>query len=156
MKSATIAFKKIGDFFSKPSGVIVLIIIAILLYVYLKGKKAGKEKATEDLREDLKTEVKDNIIMSPDGNPWNPKVITDRLYRDIYSSVFTPRDVDVYKILVSMDDDRIKAVHNDWLDRYFYEDNETLKVAINGETTLAEWGDLKDSILAKFTNLGLS
>jgi hypothetical protein len=154
--AAAIAFKKVGEFFSKPSGIIVLVIIAVLVYVYFKGKKAGKEKAAEQIKEDLKVDVNNKLLTSPGGDPWSPSTITDRLHDDIYSGMFTPRDIDAYKVLLAMPDEKIKAVHNDWMARYFDEDNETLKVAISHENAvIAGWNDTKEAVLAKFTSLGL-
>lgn len=149
------AFKKIGEFFAKPSGIIILVVIAILAYVYFKGKSAGKKKAVKDLKEDLEVRVDQTLLTTETGEQWSPKVITDRIHDDIYSGIFTPRDVDVYKILLSMNDERVKAVSNDWLDRYFDEDQETLRVAISREKEVADWGDIKNAVLAKLTNLGI-
>lgn len=155
MAPAGIAFKKIGEFFAKPSGIIVLVIIAVLAYVYFKGKSSGKKKAVKDLKKDLQVDVDPNLLKNEQGETWEPKVITDRIYKDIYSGPFTLRDVEVYKILLSMPDERVKAVANDWLDRYFDEDQETLRVAISREKEIADWGDVKNAVMAKLTNLGI-
>jgi hypothetical protein len=134
----------------------VVFIVAFALYFYFRGKKAGKDKAREDLKDDLEADVDPKLLQDNNGNAWSPEVLADRLHKDIYAGMFTPRDIDAYKILLSLNDPRIKAVHNYWLANYFDEDNETLKVAIDNEMNgAADWRDIKASVLAKFSNLGL-
>lgn len=155
--AAAAAFQRIGKFFASTNGIIIIVIIVVLVWVYFSGRKKGKQKAADQIQENLKTDVDPKLLMTETGDKWSPAMITDRLYKDIYSGIFTPRDVDAYKILLAVSDAEFKAVHNDWMTRYFQKDKETLKKAIDGENSvIADWVDIKKAVLARFTKLGLS
>jgi hypothetical protein len=163
------AIKKVGDFFARPSTIIVLIVIAVLVYVYLSGRKAGKNKASDSIKKDLKVDVDKKLLVDKDGKEFDPKPITDRLYKDIkgITLLANQRDVEVYQVLTAMPDERIKAVANDWLDRYFDEDKESLRKALSSESGTgvgfglfgvvpdSSFEKLQKAVIAKLTNLGI-
>lgn len=153
-----IAFKKIGEFLSRPSVIIVIVIVGVLVYVFLSGKKKGKAAAAAAIKEDLTVSVNSKLITDTNGKVWDPKPLTDNIYNDIYS--WGARNPEPYKVLLATSDEKFKMVHNDWLSRFFDKDKETLKVAISNEgfSTLdgGTFLRLRDSLLARFTNLGLS
>lgn len=156
MKAAATGLSIIGQWVKKPQFWIVVFIITFALYFYLKGKAAGARKAKNKIKEDLKVDVDSSLLTDEQGEVWSPETITDRLHKDIYSGWLTPRDVDAYKVLLAMSDERIKAVHNYWMVNYFDEDNETLKAAISKENdVIADWSSVKKAVLAKLDNLGL-
>jgi len=151
--------QKIGQFFARPSVIIILIVVAVLVYVYLSGKKKGKETAAADIKEDLAVSVNTRLVTNNTGETYDPKPLTDNLYNDIYAGFWASRNEEPYEVLLAMSDDKFKMVHNDWLARYFDEDKETLKVAISNES-IAKGGaisfsQLREQLLARFTNLGL-
>lgn len=136
----------------------VIFVVGFAVYFYLKGRKKGKEAATQAIKEDLIVTV-DTKLVTTGGKTWDPAPLTDTLYADIYSSWVTPRNKEPYELLLAINDEKFKMVHNDWLKRFFDKDQETLKVAISNEQTSigdgGTFGKLRNSILARFTNLKL-
>ncbi len=157
--AAAAAAKAAGDKISKLLASwgfwAVVFVVGFGAWFYFKGRRKGKEAATAALKEDLIVEVNPKLLTSAGGKEWDPKPITDRLHTDIYGNDF--RDNDVYSVLLALPDVKIKAIHNDWMVRYFDKDKETLKKAIDGESTWFDsaFDEQKDAVLAKFSNIGL-
>lgn len=169
--AAAKAGEKVLELFKSWGFWLVLAIIVFAAYFYFSGRKKGKEKALEDLKDDLKVDVDTKYLQNKDGSEFDPKPITDRIYKDISGlTVFSAqRDIEVYNILLAMNDERIKAVSNDWLARYFPKEKETLRAAIGNESGISPgnvispllWGSANDfdklrkAVVAKLTNLGI-
>lgn len=137
----------------------VIIIVAI---IYFTAKSAGKRKAAKDLKNDLIAPI--SGISGQQIN--NVARLNDRLKEDIYSKanwlggvLFNPtRDIEAYQLALVLSDTELKQMHNDWLARFYDEDNETLKVAIANEKDLTVTGsfrNIRDSLVEKLNRLGL-
>lgn len=149
----------------------VVFVVGFGAWFYFKGRSKGKQKATEELKKDLRVEVDPKYLTDKNGNKFDPKPTTDRLYKDIkgLTIVSAQRDTEAYNILLAMSDDRVKAVANDWLERYFDETKQTLRKAIEDEHGIAygnilnvfAWGsadkfsEVQKAVVAKLTNLGI-
>ncbi|HMV91531.1 MAG TPA: hypothetical protein PJ995_21560 [Cyclobacteriaceae bacterium] len=153
--AAKVAGDKISKLLASWGFWAVVFVVGFAAWFYFKGRRKGKEAATAALKEDLKVTVNSKLLTAKDGKAWDPAPITDRLHEDIYGNGF--RDNDVYSMLLALPDEKIKAIHNDWMNRYFDVDKETLKKAIDGEWTLFDsaFDEQKDAVLAKMSNIGL-
>lgn len=86
----------------------------------------------------------------------NIRLITDALHEDI-NSWFT-RDSAPYIDLMALSDTDFVRVYNDWNSRYFNDNKETLKQAIEGEwlsATSFTFYNLKPQLMQRFERLGL-
>ena len=87
---------------------------------------------------------------------FDPKPFTDAVKDDVYSGILTARKVQPYKDLLKLADCQLIKVYNDWNDRYYALDKETIKVAMSGEITGIEFDSLRTQIFSKFQTLGLN
>lgn len=82
--------------------------------------------------------------------------LTDEIHEDIYD--WWTRNSEPYVKLLALSNTDFVRVYNDWNARYFKKDNETLKVAIEGEkfsVTSFTFANIKDDLMNRFTALGL-
>lgn len=89
---------------------------------------------------------------------FNPRPYTDALYSTIYSKApwFTLsayRDTKPYQDLLALTNAQVVAVAQDWNERYYKQDSQTLLQAIADETLSA---DIINPITARFRALNIS
>lgn len=128
---------------------ILLAIIITAIVIYYFGKKAGQAVAP-------KTVTLPGDIIGPGGNQFNPGPYTDGMYNDIYGGLFTPRDSTPYANALNLSDSQLVAVYNDWNNRYWAKDNETIIDALNGEHLAfmsTSFRDLRDQLVSRFQKL---
>lgn len=156
--AAKAAGQKISNVLSSWGFWAVVFVAGFAAWFYFKGRRKGKDAASAAIKQDLVVPVNAKLV-TQGGKTWDPQPFTDNLHNDIYASWYEPRDTDPYEVLNAMSDEKLKMVHNDWLNRYFDKDKETLKVAISNESVakgaVLTFGQIKEQLLARFTNLGL-
>lgn len=130
---------------------IAVAIIVIVLVIFFIGKKSGKKSAPKP------------VDLPPDTQPggitqFNPGPYTDNLHEDI-TEIWGFRNSKPYSDLLSLSNTQVVAVYNDWNNRYYSEDNETLYQAIAAErfyTFTLGWPALRQTVLDRLWSLGLS
>ena len=85
---------------------------------------------------------------------FDPTPYTDAIQDDIYS-LFSFRQTQPYKKLLSLADCQVISVWNDWNRRYYDLDQETLRVAMSNEKTGIEFNYLRTQIFNRFDRLKL-
>lgn len=119
-------FFKMGNL--KVYIIVGLIIIAILLAVFFIGKYKGKQYAPDTVK--LPSDTQGTSVPSN----WNPGTITDALHYDLYCKACF-RNTQPYIDASALSNSQVVAVHNDWNQRYFSENKETLRQAMDAEFT---------------------
>lgn len=82
------------------------------------------------------SEAPEHVNVDPDAagtidEDFDPTQLTNKLKDDIYGWGF--RDGDLYAELAALSNANLMKVYNDWTDRYYSEDNETMVEAMEGE-----------------------
>jgi len=113
--------------------IVGLIVLAIVLAIFFFGRYKGKQYTPDTVQLPPDTQG-----LSTPSN-WNPGTITDALHADLYS-VFALRNYQIYDDTAALSNSQLVAVHNDWNKRYFNEEKETLRQAIDAEVTAFDTG----------------
>jgi hypothetical protein len=111
--------------------IIVIILIAFVVYIINKIPPS----LTGGTKSFLGYQNQNGQLIPVQGQ-YNPQPLTDRIRADIYNKVGL-RDWTAYEELASLDDARFFMVCEDWNKRYYNEDKESLRKAMEGETY---WG----------------
>lgn len=106
--------------------IVGLIIVAILVAVFLIGRHKGKQYTPSTVK--LPSDTQGIAVPSN----WNPGTITDAIHYDVYCKVCF-RSTQPYTDAAALSNSQLVAVHNDWNQRYFSENKETLRQAIEAE-----------------------
>jgi hypothetical protein len=133
---------------------IIWLPVAALVLSWLIVKQFTKAALTA-------AEAPDHVNVDPDAagqidQDFNPQPYTDRLKDDIYSWGW--RDSSIYSDLVLLSNANLVKVYNDWTERYFSEDNETMIEAMEGET-YGNWTSTAHNtaaIINRLKGMGLS
>lgn len=104
--------------------------IAFLLSYIIVSQITKAVYAAATKPEDL--DIKPDLSSGGTGSVFNPATYTDRLKKDIYSYGF--RDASIYADLVALSTAELVQVYNDWNERYYSLDSETMIQAMNGES----------------------
>lgn len=91
----------------------------------------------------------------PQAQSFNGLPLAQRLYDDIYT--WGVRNGAPYRDLMNLTDGQFIQVYNAWNKTFFAEDNETLPVAINGESVGLDvsFNQIKPLVMARFARLNL-
>ncbi len=93
-------------------------------------------------------------IGNGNSNPnFNPRPLTDALQQDIYE-VWGIRNNSIYEQVAALNDIELLAVYNDYTDRYYSKDSETLIQAMNGEIYDPIFLPEPEQIIKRLTRLG--
>ncbi|HTN47196.1 MAG TPA: hypothetical protein VL098_12680 [Flavipsychrobacter sp.] len=88
---------------------------------------------------------------------FDPKPYTDAVHEDIYSSFWVSRKHQPYKDLLSLADCQLIKVWNDWNNRYFSEDKQNLKQALDDEIANdVTFPVLRSQIFERFKRLNIA
>lgn len=127
--------------------------LVLLLIFFLIGKAYGKSmppkpvEVPEDSGGTSGAQLSDAAIQT----------LVNDLKEDIYS--YGTRNSAPYVTLLALSNTDFVRAYNDWNSRYYQLDKETLKQAIAGEwfsSTSFTFANIKDDLMTRFTNLGLS
>lgn len=124
-------------------------IIAIALFIYIMGRRSIKKQAPKDVKLPADTQG----VNVPKN--WNPGPFTDALEQEIYGHGL--RDAQPYNDVLALSNSQLAAIHNDWNKRYYTEDNETLRTAIEAEKTTwnYSWTTASGAVIERLKSLGL-
>lgn len=139
---------RIRDLVKNPMfWVFSLVFVAVAYAIYSIESKGGKATAGTT---NLQTVNAQGETVS---YQFNPRPYTDRLKETIYSNFGIFSDAKPYKDMLALKGAEIIAIAQDWNNRYYQEDNESLLQAINAEYLDS---DLLSQINAKFASLNIS
>ena len=138
-----------SEFFTKHKSIIyaVMVAIIVILIIYYMGKSAGKDTPPRA------------VVLPNDKNPlpnFNPGPYTDAVYSDVYGGILKPRDIKPYQDLNNLSDSALAAVYNDWNNRYFSKDHETLTQALEGEWLAffsTDFRTMRDAIVSRLRKI---
>lgn len=139
---------RIRDLVKNPMfWVFALVFSAVAYAIYSLESKGGKVTAgTQNIQ--IQDASGQNVSYA-----FNPRPYTDRLKETIYSKFAIFSDAKPYHDLLGLKNPEIVAVAQDWNNRYYNLDQESLLQAINNEYLDS---DLLATINAKFASLNIS
>lgn len=151
--------KKVPEIISSNAIKIIIFIVVLIVsffslrWIYREFTKPEEEKIPDDTQGggggsgsggSSNTGVSDSQIT----------IIVDAIYKDIYS--WGTRNAKPYSDLLALSNSDFVRAYNDWNNRYFKEDGETLRMAINNENSIYQPFILvRDTLNSKFSSLGL-
>lgn len=107
-------------------------LVAALVVAYFIGR-GRKNRNNIEIPGQGEKEIPYDYSPLPPGTYFDPKPFTDALYNDIYSGPWTARNVQAYEDALKLGNMELTAVWNDWIDRYYKKDHETLLAAMSDE-----------------------
>lgn len=125
---------------------LAIAVIVLLLVIFFVGKSYGKNKPP-------------NAINVPDDDvdgviSYDPTSLTDALYKDIKGvSLLGYHDTTPYFELNKLSDGNLVIVMNDWDNRYYGKNKETLFEAISNEYFLFNQIDTVNAIVSRLKKL---
>lgn len=123
----------VGDFFGElPKFVQNTIKITLVVLGIIAGIVIYKKIKDYLSRPPMVPIPNDQTSSGAPINQFDPKPITDAIHQDVYE-IFGSRNNQAYNDFLNLSNSEIAVVYNDWTNRYYSADGETLTTAIAGE-----------------------